>query len=225
MSYNAVFAAAVLAVASTPIVAQQFTGGELGIEYNALVDDSNIDGVSYNGAAEMAITRQFGLGLDVDKIDVGFGNIDPRMTLHGIYHLNETASVGAFYAKTPGLDIDNASYGIEGGTALYGGDIGGYIGVQQVGPEEVVIFGLSSDTPISASFSLFTDFDLAADTDLALSTSELGVTYKMQNGPEFYGQYGRVTAATGGGSASEDYIGIGARITFGAARGTTFEGR
>lgn len=225
MFYKAAIAATVLTVAGTPAFAQEFTGGELGIEYNTFVDNFDIDGVSYNGAAEIAFTRDIGFGLDVDKFDIGEGGSDPRITLHGIYHLSETASVGAFYAQSPGVDIDNASYGIEGGTAFLGGDVGGYIGMQDVGDVDVVIFGLDSKTPITEKFSAFTDFDLVADTNVAVSTSELGISYQMQNGPEFYGQYGSLSAATGGGSASTDYIGIGARITFGATRGTTFEGR
>lgn len=225
MSHKAAIAAAIIAAASTPAFAQQFTGGELGIEYNTFLDDTDIDGVSYNAAAEMAVTREFGLAFDVDKFDIGDSGSDPRLTLHGIYHLSGSASVGAFYAQSPGADFDNASYGIEGGTAFMRGDIGGYIGMQEAGDGEVFIFGMSSKTPVGGSFSVFTDFDLVADDTLAASTNEVGVTYQMTNGPEFYGQVGQVSASTGGASASETYIGLGARITFGAARGTTFEGR
>ncbi len=225
MFYKAAIAAAAIAVASTPVFAQSFTGGELGIEYNTFVDDFDIDGVSYNGAVEFGINRNIGFGLDVDKFDIGEGGSDPRVTLHGIYHLSNQASVGAFYSESPGVDVNNASFGIEGGTALFGGDVGGYIGSQEVGDEDVLIFGLDSKTPVFSQFSVFTDFDLVGNNDIAAATSELGVSYQMQNGPEFYGQYGRLSAATGGGSVSTDYIGIGARITFGAHRGTTFEGR
>ncbi len=225
MFYKAAIAATVLSVVSTPLFAQEFVGGELGIEYNRSVDDGDVDGVSYNAAAEMGINRNIGFGLDVDKFDVSGGGSDPRLTLHGIYHVNERASVGAFYAQSPGVDLDNASFGIEGGMALWGGDVGAYLGQQQVGDEDVMIFGLSSKTPISGQFAAFTDFDLVGDSDVALSTSEIGVTYQMQNGPEFYGQYGRATGTVGSASASADYFGLGARITFGAARGTTFEGR
>ena len=225
MSKNTMILAAALAVVSSGAMAQEFTGGELGVEYNTFIDGIDLDGTSYYAAVEIGIGQQFGFALDANQVDVGDSTSDARFTAHAIYHLGATSSVGLFYAQSPSADVDNAGFGLEGGVAFMGGDVGGYIGSQEVGSEDVFILGLDSNTPVSENFIVFSDFDIVADNDVGASTSELGLIYEIDNGPELYAQVGRFTVRADGDSASETYIGVGARITFGAARGTTFEGR
>ena len=154
---------AAFAVVAAPVFAQEFTGGELGFEYNQLIDNDEIDGTNYYAGAEMAFNRDFSVGFNIANLD--FSGEDTSATLHGIYHMNDTTSLGVFVA---GGDNDTTSYGIEGGTELFGGDIGGYIGQIQVDDEDALIFGLSSNTPLGASFTVFTDFDIVADEDVAV---------------------------------------------------------
>lgn len=215
-----ILSTAALIAASTPVVAQQFTGGELGFEYNQLLDDGEVDGTNYYAGAEIGFTRDFSIGVNVANLD--FTGEDTRATLHGIYHLNDVSSVGLFVA---GGDNDTRSYGIEGGMELFGGDIGGYIGQISLDDEDALAIGLSSNTPIGANFSFFTDFDIVADEAVAVSTNEIGFEYTIAGGPDLFAQYGRIDLDTTAGDGSTDYIGVGARIEFGAGRGTTFEGR
>ena len=215
-----ILSAAAMIAAASPLMAQQFTGGELGFEYNQLLDDGDIDGTNYYAGAEMGFTRDVSVGVNIVNLD--FSGEDTRATLHGIYHLNEMSSVGLFVA---GGDSDTKSYGIEGGMELFGGDIGGYIGQISNDDDEALIVGLSSNTPIGAGFTFFTDFDIVADDAVAVSTNEIGVEYTIAGGPDLFAQVGRIDLDTTAGDGSTDYIGVGARIEFGAARGTTFEGR
>lgn len=209
-----------LLTATTPAFAQQFTGGELGVEYNQLSDSSSVDGTLYHGGVEVAFNRDFSFSLNLESQNFpGDFNV---ATVHGIYHLSEETSVGLFYSAS---DEDFTNFGIEGGIEIWDGDIGGYIGQVDVDGETAVIFGLSSNNPIGANFSLFSDLDLVADSDIAVSTQEYGVEYNIPGGADIYAQYGIVEAFTAAGSGSTDYFGIGARIQFGAERGTTFETR
>lgn len=211
---------AALIAAASPVFAQEFTGGELGFEYNQLTDDGEIDGTNYYAGAEVAFSRDFSIGLNVANLD--FVGEDTRATLHGIYHLNDTSSVGLFVA---GGDNDTTSVGVEGGMELFGGDIGGYIGQISLDDESALAIGLSSNTPIGANFTFFTDFDIVADEQVAVSTNEIGIEYNIAGGPDLFAQYGRIDLDTTGGDGSTDYFGVGARIEFGAERGTTFEAR
>ena len=214
------FIGAVLAL-TTPASAQQFTGGELGFEYNQLLDDGSFDGTNYYAGVEVGITRDFSFGLNLSQLD--FEADTSTATLHGIYHLNDTTSFGLFYSASEG---DTSTVGLEGGIEIWGGDIGGYLGQISVDEEDALIFGLDSNNPIgNSAFSVFTDFDIVADDDVALSTNEIGLEYTINGGADVYIQYGRADLATGAGSGSTDYIGFGAQIQFGAERGTTFDVR
>ena len=212
---------AALLCSASPLAAQQFTGGELGFEYNQSFEDSDIDGTSYFAGVEMAINREFSFGLDLADIDGA--DVSTQATLHGMYHLNDISTVGAYYSYK---DEDASGFGIEGGIEIWGGDISGHIGRVSVGDESVFVFGFDSNNQIAdSSFSLFSDFDLVSDDEVAVSTNELGVEYNFPAGADVYALYGQASAFTDGASGSTDYYGIGARIRFGAERGTTFSAR
>lgn len=212
---------AALVCSVSPLAAQQFTGGELGFEYNQSFEDSDVDGTSYFAGVEMAVNREFSIGLDLADIDGA--DVSTQATLHGMYHLNDQSTVGAFYTYK---DEDASLFGIEGGIEIWGGDISGHIGRLSVDDETAFVFGLDSRNPISdSSFSLFSDFDLVSDDEVAISTNELGVEYNFPAGADVYALYGQASAFADGGSDSTDYFGVGARIRFGAERGTTFSAR
>ncbi|MEO9862353.1 MAG: hypothetical protein ABJO29_08350 [Yoonia sp.] len=215
-----ILSAAVCILSASPVFAQQFTGGELGFEYNQFVDDGSLDGTNYHAGVEMTFDRSFAIGANIQ--DLGFTGRDTSLTLHGIYHLNETSSLGVFVASD---GDDNNSFGFEGGTEFLRGDIGGYIGQVEISDQSALIFGLSSNTPIGANFSVFSDFDMVAEDAVAVSTQELGIEYSIAGGADIFAQVGQAEVFTDFGNASETYVGIGARIQFGAARGTTFEAR
>jgi len=181
---------AVIALA-TPAVAQEFTGGELGFEYNQLTDNGDLDGANYYAGLEIAFNRQFSVGVNLSQLD--FVIEQTSATVHGIYHLNDITSLGAFYAAG---ENDLRTIGVEGGIEILGGDVGAYLGQLSDGSDDAFVFGLDSNTPLGGSdFSLFTDFYLVGDSDLAVSTSEIGVSYTISGGPDLFVQVGQVEAA------------------------------
>ncbi len=209
-------------ICAAPVAAQEFTGGEIGVEYNAFTQDTDVSGTSYNAGVEFAFCREYAISVTAENFGFGGDSTTNNITLHGIYHMSSTASVGLFYSRDEN-EVDG--YGIEGGTAVGAGEIGGYVGTKSFGNDNVFIFGLDSRTPINNEFTFFTDFDVVGDEDVAGSTSELGVSYLFDAGPEAFVQVGRASAFTDIGSDSETYIGLGARISFGDKRGSTFETR
>lgn len=209
--------AAVISALSSMSYAQQFTGGTLGVEH-FIADGGDV--TLYTGGVEFGITRAYGVGLSFNNIDS-----NTSATLHGIYHLSGQASVGLYYGQNLSGDNDSTFYGVEGGTLWGPANIGGYIGQIDNGTDTAVAIGINAERPLGNQFEFYTDFDFLSDDGDWISTNETGVQYNLAQGPELYIHYGQASAGSGNTGVTGDYIGVGARINFGARRGTTFDAR
>ena len=226
MIYKAALAATVLVAASSPAMAQEITGGELGIEYNAPTNGSDFGGTTYSGGVEMGFMQTFSLsanaaGYKPDNFDTTASNI----TLHGTYHLSSATSVGGFYAHDSVDGGDVNLFGIEGGTAFMGGDVGGYLGRTTGEDENGTLFGVDGSYALRNGFSLLGNADLFNVDGATLSQVSVGAEYQMEVGPQFYAQVGRITGNYDGQSDGVGFFTVGAKVAFGASRGTTFTNR
>lgn len=226
MIYKAAFAATVLVAASSSATAQGITGGELGIEYNAPTNGSDFGGTTYSGGVEYGFMQTFSLsanaaGYKPDNIDTTASNI----TLHGTYHLSSAASVGGFYAHDSVDDGDVDLLGIEGGTEFMGGDVGGYLGRTVSEDENGTIFGVDASYALRDGFGLIGNADLLTVDGDTLSQISVGAEYQMDVGPQFYAQVGRISGDVDGQSDGVGFFTVGAKVAFGASRGTTFTNR
>lgn len=231
MFYKAALTVTSLMVAGTSSFAQGFTGGQLGIEYNAPVDGGDMGGTTYSLGGEYAISRTFAMALDatsyrLDNVETSVSNF----TLHGIYHLNEKMSLGAFVGLDRLTDSRNTLYGVEFGTEVQGGlfntgprDISGYIGFADGESSDSMFAGVGGNQRITDSIDLVADINWAQIDDESTWKGTATAEYHMANGPDFYGNLGVVE--TSDDPDMQIFVGIGARISFGAARGTTFDQR
>ena len=229
MTHKAALAAAVLMAVGGPALAQGVTGGQLSIEYNAPTDGSDFGGTTYSGGLEYAITRQISVGVDATGFNPTNLSIEgTNVTLHGTYHLSDTASAGLFYGRDSleGADDTATVYGIEGGTELMGGEVAGYLGKSDEDDGGATLFGVSGSYDLTPEIALIGGFDLLSlDSDVSVSRTTIGAEYRMLNGPQLYAHIGQVGAEVGTLAGDQTFIGVGARVAFGAARGTTFDGR
>lgn len=224
--FNKAFIAATLLCVASPATAQ-VTGGSLGIEYNAPTDGGDFGGTTYSGAVEYAITRDFAISLDLSGYRLDNISTDAASaTLHGVYHFNEQTSLGAFYGadKIDGADA-LALYGIEAGSEFNGADIEAYIGQVEGASDDALIMGADINYDLANGFALTASAGLTDVDDLSLSRVAFGGAYEIMGGPEFYAEIGNVEVELDGESADQTFVGLGARINFGAARGTTFDQR
>ena len=224
MSKNTFITAAVLAVIGSGAMAQGITGGSIGVEVTQPTDFEEFIGTNYFGAIEYGITRQFAVSADVSSYR--FDSLDQdatSATLHGVYHLGDTASVGVFFGqdKLEGEDSLNI-YGIEGGTEFMGGQVEAYVGVAD-NDADTKIFGFDGNYNFNEaiSFKGGAAFQDSGDEGSA-STISIGAEYTITGGPSLYAELGNVNVDSGATDESETFIGLGARINFGSARGTTF---
>lgn len=217
--------AAVLAALSSPLAAQGITGGQLGIEYIAPLDGSDFGGTAYNGGIEYAITRQFSVSADFSSYSLDTFTTDPSsLTLHGIYHMGDTASLGVFYGQDSVGDDDATFYGLEGGTEFMGGDVVGYV-AKVDGNSDGTMFGVDGTYDWRDGIGLTGNAGIVSVNGTSVRRISVGGVYEMAEGPEFFGEVGSLSAETGGVSDSQAFLGLGARINFGAQRGTTFDQR
>lgn len=220
----AVFAA-LAAVFATPLAAQGVTGGQLGITYTAPVDGSDFGGTSYNGGVEYAINRQFAVSADFSSYSLDTFSTDPSsLTLHGVYHMSDTASLGLFFGQETIGDESAEYFGLEGGTEFMGGEIAGYFASVQ-GDSDGTMLGIDGQYDWRDGIGFTGNASMVSVNDTSISRIAIGGVYAMAEGPEFFGEIGSLSAESGGMSDSQSFIGLGARINFGAKRGTTFDQR
>lgn len=227
MSHYAALAAAVFAVAASPIMAQGFSGGEVGIEYNAPTDGSDFGGTTYTAGLEYGFARQFSVALNLSGYKLeNVSTTAANATLHGTYHLNDTASVGVFSAAdsmddATGATKTNTIFGVEGGTEFMGGDVGGYVG-RLKDDDTYTMLGIDGEYAFARGFSAIGGFDVMTNDNATNSQFSVGAQYAMERGPQFYVKVGTTSEEAPGYSDSSTFVGVGASVSFGASRGTTF---
>ena len=227
MTYKMILTTAALSALCGPALAQGFTGGQIGIGYEAPVDGGDFGGTTYSLGGEYAFTRDFSVAGDVSSYRLD--NIDEdasSVTIHGIYHFSQTASAGVFIGQDYLTGDDANLFGVEAGTEFMGGDVGGYIGSID-GNSDGIIAGLDGEYAFGNGVSLTANagFYTSDDGDADLSRFAIGSEYRFDSGLEFYAELGNVAVSLDDRDADETYLGIGATLNFGAARGTTFDQR
>ena len=206
--------------------AVEVTGGTLQIGHSAFTDDTSVSSTSFTGGLEVGFNRSFALQFDLGLY--GLNTINETGTnaaIHAVYHVNETASLGFFLGHD---DIAGSAdfYGIEGGFALPGVDVELYLANEDDNVSSGDLFGLELHHDISEEVGITGTFDHASfGGGVDLTRFKIGMNYNLSPTSELYGEVGSLNASALGLSGSESFVGIGARINFGAARGVTFKRR
>lgn len=221
--------ASAVALTAAPVLAGEFTGGDIDLSYSAFTDDTDYAKAQLDGSFEYGINRSF--GVQVDGAAAAFGFIDEtgsNVTLHGIWHTGTAGSAGIFVGSDR---IDGEStefYGLE-----YGMDVGGGFGVEGYAAfaedhgEDGALYGIKGEYAFAnTGFSVAGTLDYL-DLDSGISATKLGVTgnYALSPTGSIYAEVGNVNLDIGPIDDNEAYVGVGARIHFGAARGATFDRR
>lgn len=224
MSHKAAIAAIVLAAATSPAAAQ-VTGG-LGVEYSAPLEGGDFGGTTYYGAIEYAFNRNFSFGADLSGYRLDNINTDASSaTLHGIYHFSDTLSLGAFYGIDRVNEVNSDLYGIEAGTEFMGGEVEGYLARLDGTTAEATLLGVDGLYSLSGGFALTGNLDMSVQDANDVRRVAIGGQYVIDGGPQFYAEIGNASVETGGVTADQNFIGIGARVAIGNQRGTTFNPR
>lgn len=213
-------AVALMALAS-PVLAQGFTGGELTIDAYAFSEGDDPTGTNYSGALEYSVNRSISVAGAISVYD--FSLLDEsvtNVTLHGIYHLSDEASVGAFVGNESSGDDDVSFYGIEGGYETGQFEVEGYIAAYD-NDDDSTVLGLSGAYQFNDTISGIANIGFGSIGDQDYTRLSAGAEYEFIAGPSVYAEIGSISSD----EVDSTFIGLGASIQFGAERGTTFDRR
>jgi len=93
------------------------------------------------------------------------------------------------------------------------------------GDNDGSMFGLDGAYGWRDGISFIGNAGVVSVDDASVRRFAIGGAYAMAEGPEFYGEIGSLSSENSGVSDNQAFIGLGARINFGAQRGTTFKER
>jgi hypothetical protein len=141
MRFYAVFAAILAPVFISPAAAE-VTGGQVALSYSAFTNKGSVNHTSLEGGANYSFGQNFSIQGDLGFHGFGTTNEDgSTVTLHGIYNLNDTTSLGAYVGHEPFSGGNINVYGIEAGKDLGRIDIEGYIGGMGDSTDSLTVLG------------------------------------------------------------------------------------
>ena len=218
--------AASFALGATTAGAVEVTGGSVGLSYSAFAEDTDFNHWGLEGAMELGFSRDFSLQIDAAYHDFGFTDIDSTLLgLHGIYHLNDATSFGAFYTFED-VEGDEADiFGIEAGYEVREWEFEGYIANVDTDLGDATLGGIKARYEMQEGFGLTGSYDMADDDTGDLSRFAIRLDRDVSVNTNLFLEVGSAKAEAGGVNVSEPFVGLGGEIAFGADRGTTFDQR
>ncbi len=225
MLYKTIMAAGIVAAGTSMVQAQGFSGGTLGIDYENYSDNDQLGSVNYFGGLEYAITNSISFGANIATYS--FEDVDGNnwnYTLHGIYDVGNGIVAGGYLGQDRYDDGELTNYGVEGKMGFGAATAEAYLGRGEDDDDTATYFGVSGNYPIASGFGVMASYDLVSldDADLDTSKIAIGGEYVLDSGPSFYATVGRAYFTAGDVDTDENFIGVGAKINFGAGNGTTF---
>lgn len=224
-----------LSAMASAAAAQGFSGN-IGLSYAQPSESEQLSVTEYFGGLEYSINRNFAVALDIHGFSVE--DIDSTLassTWHFIYHMNEDTSFALFAGsdieaseENDGLAAQGVTFaGLEAGTELGEAEAEAYIGFSTTddAQEDFTIFGASGEYGFASGFSAIGSAEFISSDVLDQSNLAIGVEYEVNGGPEIYGKIGRQALEAGDQDVDTTYFEIGASVSFGNQRGTTFNGR
>lgn len=221
MITKAVLTAVALTAIPTFALAQGFSGGELTIDTYGFQEGNNSTGVNYSGALEYAINRNISVAGDLSIYDFSLlSESITNLTIHGIYHLSDATSFGAFIGNDSAGGGGSSFFGVEAGHEAGKLDVEGYVALYD-NDDDSTVLGASGGYQLTDNVSAIGDLGFADIGDIGFTRLSVGAEYEFNAGPSLYAEIGSVNSDIG----DSTFIGLGASIQFGAERGTTFDRR
>lgn len=215
---TALTAVALATLSAAPALAQGISGGELSIDAYGYSEGDDKSSVNYSGALEYSLNRNISVAADLSLYDsTVLDNDITNVTIHGIYHVNNAASVGFFAGRDSDGDRAGSFYGLEGGFETGRFEAEGYLSIYD-NTDSSSVLGLSGAYEINDSVSAIANLGFADIDDETYTRLSAGAEYEFVNGPSIYAEVGNLNGA----NQDSSYVGMGVNLDFGAARGTTF---
>ncbi|WP_147106376.1 porin [Tateyamaria sp. syn59] len=207
--------------------AVEITGGSVQLKYSAFTEETDLDRINLEGSMEIGFNRSFSTQIDIGHNNFGETDLDgTNLGLHGIYHLNDTTSLGAFYTREDVENVDIDIYGVEAGFETGAFAIEGFLGQADAENEDETIFGFEGRYAFNSGIGLSLGYeDIGSGSTVNVATTTIRVDRDVTSNLNLFAEIGQTSFDTAIGDLDETFVGIGGRIVFGAERGATFNQR
>lgn len=218
--------AATFALGASTAQAVEVTGGSVGLSYSAFADDTDFNRLGLDGSVELGFSRNLGLQADAGYNDFDASGADGHtLGLHGIYHMDQATSFGAFYTREDIEGEDADILGVEAGYEMLNWEFEGYIANVDTDLGDGTLGGLKARYEMAQGFGLTGSYDHFGSDGDDLSRFAVRLDRDVSPTTNLFLEIGSAKADVGGISDSEPFVGLGGEIAFGAGRGTTFDQR
>ena len=206
--------------------AAEITGGSVQLSYSSFTEDSSVRRTGIEGSMEIGFNQNFSTQIDLGHQRFNESDEDTTtLAVHGIYHLNDVTSFGAFYAIEDSSDGSFDYYGVEAGHEVGQFDLEGFLARADADAVDADVFGVSARYDLGNTFGVTGSYEYIDISDVDLSTTTVRLDRDVAENVNLYLEVGSARANAGGLSGSETFVGLGGKISFGAERGATFDGR
>lgn len=202
----------------------EFTGGSVALSYSAFTEDTDVSRLGIEGSVEMAFNRNVSLQVDLGYNDFNATGFDTTtLGFHGIYHLSDETSLGAFYANE---DASNAGdvdiFGIEAGHETGQYEFEGYLARLNGDGSNADMIGVMGRYEFANELGVTGSYDYVDVEGTKLSKLAVRLDRDVSPNVNLFVELGSAKANGGGLSGSEPFVGLGGKYVFGAQRGATF---
>jgi hypothetical protein len=206
--------------------AVEVTGGSIGLSYSAFTANSDVNRLGIEGAVEFAFNRNISMQADIGHQSFGATGVDSTtLGLHGIFHLDDQTSFGAFYVNENADLGDVDTFGLEAGYEVGQFEAEGYLSSADDGVDTFAIYGVSGRYEMPNTLGVTGAYDRADDDSAELSRLSIKLDRDVSPAVNLFVEVGTARTTSAGVSDTNTFVGIGGKYVFGAERGATFEQR
>lgn len=226
VQYVVISVATVLLAGASQAQEVNLVGGRINLAYSEFTSDTSFAKATLDGSMELGFGQNIGLQMDLGLNAFNAANEQgTNVGLHGLYHVDQTTSLGAFYSVDTVEGTNTSLYGVEAGHSFGDGGVDGYLGQSSGDGSTATIFGLNGTVR-------FSDFGIGASLDYTsvenVSLTRIGIQGSCRIGDmsKIYVEVGQLHGDIDGfGLDSESYVKLGATFNLGPKHGTTFGSR
>ncbi|MGR3713371.1 MAG: hypothetical protein ACU0A6_09655 [Shimia sp.] len=208
--------------------AAEITGGKVNLTYSRFTDSpggATLSKTSLDASTEIGFNKNIGMQVDLGTQAYGASGLTGyNLALHGQYHLNDKATLGAFVGQDT-LSSANASFtGLEFGIENNSMSFQAFAMSDLESDSSAKLVGLHADYDINGFWQVTGNLVSGnyGGSDANLSLYSIGVRYETGNNFALTADLGAARGDAFGVSSTETFLALGGELTFGAERGTTF---
>ncbi|MEM6408043.1 MAG: porin [Pseudomonadota bacterium] len=209
----------------TAASAMDLTGAYLKGSHAQFSERGDVRKTGVEAGAEYRFNARYGLQIDAGTFQ--FNDADTgsyNLAVHGLRHLNDNLTIGAFVGTERLSNQSAGYYGLEAAVASGPLRAEAYVGKFVEGEDrDAAIFGLSATASVTDRLDLGLDFGRFEISDTRdVARGSISASYQISDRASIGAEYGRVELGSPFGNLDDNFVSVGVTIHFGETGRTTF---